>query len=157
MTNSPNGLVKCEMRLSAGDVHFAGLPGQHPAFVLGGAAPDPELLARLQREVETLRLHRAGTADRLCPFDVGHGRAGGAEREEQLGIAVLARGACLPFWFCPSGEAPHGPSPHAQALCSSALLRYPITDGEARQGVVDAASTSCDASRCLRHAHAADS
>src|SRR4051794_4618548 len=124
MTNSPSGLVKSEMPLSVGDVHLARLPGQHPALVLGGAAPDPELLAGLQREVEALRLHRAGTADRLCPFDVGHGRAGGAERKEQLGIAVLARGACLPFWFRPSGEAPHIPSRIAGPVLERAWIPH---------------------------------
>ena len=51
------------LRALSADGDFA-RPHESAALVLGGAAPDAELLPRLEGEVEALGLHRTGGADR---------------------------------------------------------------------------------------------
>ena len=61
------------------------------ALLLGGAAPDARLLIGVERELEALAVHRTDLADLLGRLDLVEGDAGGAHREEQLGVRVPAQ------------------------------------------------------------------
>ena len=73
---------------------MAGQPllAQLAALLLGGAAPDARVLVGGQGELEAGGLHGALAADGLGRLDLLDGRAGGADREEQVGVGVAAGG-----------------------------------------------------------------
>ena len=62
-----------------------------PAFPLGETAPDPELLAADDGELEALDANFAGRADRF-----GLARGSAAFRKEQIGVGASAAGVVLP-------------------------------------------------------------
>ncbi len=68
----------------------------HPQFPLVVAAPDAELLAGGQREVEAGLPDRAAGTDRLGLLGLRRTAADRADREEQLGVGVAARGRLPP-------------------------------------------------------------
>jgi hypothetical protein len=61
---------------------------QGAAFVLAETAPDAVVLAGLEGPLEALFAHVATTADDLRLLDLEDGRAGVADREEELGVFV---------------------------------------------------------------------
>ena len=71
----------------AGDVLLAELA----ALLLGGAAPDAGVLVGGEGVLEAQALGLALAADGLGVLDLLDGRAGGADREEEVGIGVTAR------------------------------------------------------------------
>ena len=73
-------------------------PGDVPAatLVLGHAAPHAGVLAGLQGPREALGGDGATVADDLGLRDLGEGRAGVADGEEQLGILFAANGIVTP-------------------------------------------------------------
>ena len=77
----------------AGDVLLA----QLAALLLGGAAPDAGVLVGGEGELEAGALGVALAADGLGVLDLLDGRAGGADREEEVGIGVAARGVAAPL------------------------------------------------------------
>ena len=70
------------------------------------AAPDPGVLIRGQREVETVTAHFALAAHLLGLLDLHQGRARGADGEEQRRVGVAAEGVVTPAVVrCTQGEA----------------------------------------------------
>src|SRR3954451_21950273 len=66
------------------------------SLVLGKATPDAGVLSGLQRPLQAGVHDRAPAADGLGLLDLQQGRAGVADREEQLGILVEAGSAVAP-------------------------------------------------------------
>ena len=75
-----------------GDVLLAELP----ALFLGGAAPHARVLVGGEGVLEARGLSVAFPADGLGVLDLLDRRAGGAHREEQVGIGVAAGGDVAP-------------------------------------------------------------
>src|SRR5690606_14435301 len=69
---------------------------ERAALVLAEAAPDPGVLAGLQRPLETGVDHRAPTADLLRLFDLQQRGAGVPDGEEELGVHVTAGSSVAP-------------------------------------------------------------
>src|SRR5690606_4987300 len=83
---------------ASGGAALAGDPGptQLAALLLGGAAPDARVLVGGQGELEAGRLGLAGATDGLGLGDLLDGRAGGADREEEVRAGVAAGGVLSP-------------------------------------------------------------
>ena len=90
----------CRRRASSADADLGA--GRGPALadptalLFGEAAPHAGFLVGRQRELEALTGDRALAAHALRRFDLVEGDAGGADREEQFGTRVPARGAVAP-------------------------------------------------------------
>src|SRR3954452_19434794 len=67
------------------------------ALLLGGAAPDAGVLVGDEGEVEARRLGEALAADGLGLLDLLDCGTGGADREEEVGVGVAARGDISPI------------------------------------------------------------
>src|SRR5918999_4183123 len=81
-----------------GDAHSAALStAQGAPLLLGQTTPDTRVLGRVQRPLETLLTDGAERADSLGRLHLGLGRAGGADREEQLGVDIAAAGTMAPI------------------------------------------------------------
>src|SRR5262249_22854622 len=89
--------VVAEVEL-AGGATLLREPGlaQLAAFLFGRAAPDARLLVGGERELETLVVHVAGGADSPGRLDLLEGGPGAADREEDVGVGIAARGATAP-------------------------------------------------------------
>src|SRR5437588_5135243 len=78
-----------------------------PLFLRGGAL-DARLLVGGQCELQALALRLAGPADGLGRVDLLQGRAGGADREEEVWIGVSARCQLPPVGGVPVDRAAPG-------------------------------------------------
>ena len=76
---------------------------QRAPLVLAQTAPDPVVLASLERPRETLLAHLAASAHLLGLLDLEDGRTGVADREEQFRVLVEAGGTVAPIhgWGIP--------------------------------------------------------
>ena len=85
-------------RVRSGRLALAGQPGtaELAALLLGGASPHARVLVGHHRELKAGGLRSAGVADGLGAVDLLDRRAGGADREEQIRIGVLASGDRAP-------------------------------------------------------------
>src|SRR5207302_7204170 len=77
-------------------------PAEGPPFLLGQAAPDARVLDGLHGPLQALEAHGTPTADGFGRLDLGCGRAGVADGEEELRILVLAQRSLHPVHDCPN-------------------------------------------------------
>src|SRR5690606_20191931 len=87
-----------EGRPSGAGAALAGHPltAQRPALLLGRPTPDAAVLVGHQRVLEALGLDVAGAAHGLGALDLLDGRAGGADREEEVGVGVATGAVVTP-------------------------------------------------------------
>src|SRR5215204_2393708 len=89
---------RAERGTSASDAHPAALSAaQRAPLLLRQTTPDARILGRVQRPLEALLTDGTERADSLGRLHLGLGRAGGADREEQLGVDIAAAGTMAPI------------------------------------------------------------
>lgn len=79
-----------QLVLDGGLAHLAALPADLAAGFLVESAPDPCVLAGLQRPFKAVGANRTAEANRDRSLGLGNGWSRGADREEQLGIFSYA-------------------------------------------------------------------